>query len=228
MGARRGNLYEGDTHVPKRWHTRTLAWKVSPEDDPPDMSLTARIEAGCLLRRLQFRAHFTPSRTQERNDLCPCGYLSFVHDGPTEWCLAYRLTDRHVVISGLFPIDPAGRLDDLDTAEWSLRMLTSKPFERGWHAGDIDEFLQLTEAQVCLIDIRVALADKICDLRNERLRLTQTELARVIGSSQSRVAAMETPAAGVSLDLLIKSILGLGVDRAELARVIAGRDRTCA
>ncbi len=46
-------------------------------------------------------------------------------------------------------------------------------------------------------------------------------MARRLGSSQSRVAKMEASDASVSLDLLVKSLLTLGVSRDKVARVIA-------
>jgi hypothetical protein len=43
-----------------------------------------------------------------------------------------------------------------------------------------------------------------------------------VESSQSRVAKMESGDFAVSLDLLIKSLLALGVSRKDLAQIIAG------
>ncbi len=208
----------------KRRPTRTLAWDPSPDDnEPPPMSLAGRLETGCLLRRLQLKALGDPPRTRERTNIGHDSYQSYVRDGPTEWCLAYRLTDRHVIIAGLFLIGSGGHLGNPDRIDGALWMLPSKPVDSGWHIGDMGEFLELTEAQVCLVDIRVALADKIWFVRTGRLGLTQAEVARIVGSSQSRVAAMEVPTADVSLDLLVRTLVSLGVGRIELARVIAGR-----
>ena len=44
----------------------------------------------------------------------------------------------------------------------------------------------------------------------------------MIGSGQSRVAKMEKAESSVSIDLLIRSLLVLGADRNEIARVIQG------
>jgi transcriptional regulator with XRE-family HTH domain len=67
--------------------------------------------------------------------------------------------------------------------------------------------------------MRVALGSKLKELRN-RKRLSQVELARRIGPSQSRVAKLEAADPSVSLDLLIRSLITLGVTRQALARVI--------
>jgi transcriptional regulator with XRE-family HTH domain len=50
--------------------------------------------------------------------------------------------------------------------------------------------------------------------------LTQTELARLLKSSQSRVAKIEAGDSSVSLDLLVRSLIALGATRRELAHVI--------
>lgn len=55
----------------------------------------------------------------------------------------------------------------------------------------------------------------------QRRQLTQIDLARLIRSSQSRVAKMEAGDPSVSVDLLIKSLLALGVSRKELGRAIS-------
>jgi transcriptional regulator with XRE-family HTH domain len=51
--------------------------------------------------------------------------------------------------------------------------------------------------------------------------LTQEELARLLKSSQSRVAKMEAGDPTVSLDLLVRSLLALGASRKTLFRILA-------
>jgi len=51
--------------------------------------------------------------------------------------------------------------------------------------------------------------------------LTQSELAKRVRSSQSRVAKMEAGDPSVSIDLLVRSLLALGATRKDLARLIA-------
>jgi transcriptional regulator with XRE-family HTH domain len=66
------------------------------------------------------------------------------------------------------------------------------------------------------------LADGLKARRSAR-KVTQTELAEVMKSSQSRVAKMESGDPTVSLDLLVKSLLALGTSNRELAQIIAKR-----
>jgi len=52
--------------------------------------------------------------------------------------------------------------------------------------------------------------------------MTQREVARIVKSSQSRIAKMEAGDPSVSLDLLIRSLLVLGASGRDLGRIIAG------
>lgn len=62
-------------------------------------------------------------------------------------------------------------------------------------------------------------------LRGQRevLGVTQTALARRIGSSQSRLAKMEAGDPSVSLDLLIRALLAVGASRRQVGRALAMR-----
>ena len=61
--------------------------------------------------------------------------------------------------------------------------------------------------------------------RRARRRLSQAQLARLLKSSQSRVAKMEAGDPSVSIDLLIRSLLALGATPKELAQVLTSRPR---
>jgi len=91
---------------------------------------------------------------------------------------------------------------------------------RGWKVGTAAEFLGLTPEESAYVELKVALGSKLRDLR-KRKRLSQVELARRLGSSQSRVAKIEAADPSVSLDLLVRSLIALGATRKDLARVIA-------
>jgi predicted XRE-type DNA-binding protein len=94
---------------------------------------------------------------------------------------------------------------------------------RGWKSGGVGDFLDLTDAELAFIETKIALADALRALRTTR-HLTQHQLARLLGSSQSRVAKMEAADATVSLDLLVRALLQLGAGRKEVARSVAGRE----
>ncbi|RPJ87124.1 MAG: helix-turn-helix domain-containing protein, partial [Acidobacteria bacterium] len=64
--------------------------------------------------------------------------------------------------------------------------------------------------------------------QRQQRQLTQVELARVMKSSQSRVAKMEAGDPSVSLDLLIRSLFALGMSRNALARIVAKSESSSA
>ncbi len=90
---------------------------------------------------------------------------------------------------------------------------------KGWKVGSTKEFLRLTDEESAYIDLKIRLADGLRD-RRQRNRLSQVQLARMLRSSQSRIAKMEAGDPSVSLDLLIRSLLALGISDRELSRII--------
>lgn len=90
----------------------------------------------------------------------------------------------------------------------------------GWRVGDAADFLGLTPEEAAFVELKVALAIHLRQIR-KGLGLTQSQAAARLGSSQSRVARMEAADVSVSLDLLMRSLLALGVSRSELAKVIS-------
>jgi ribosome-binding protein aMBF1 (putative translation factor) len=91
----------------------------------------------------------------------------------------------------------------------------------GWTVGGTSEFLKLDAYEERLIELKLALAAGVRRLR-ERRGMTQTALAKQLGSSQSRVAKMEAGDASVSFDMMIRTLLGIGAGPAEIARLIRG------
>jgi predicted XRE-type DNA-binding protein len=96
----------------------------------------------------------------------------------------------------------------------------SRLHARGWRVGDAGGFLELTPEEAAFVELKLALAVRLRELRAQR-GWTQTHVADLLESSQSRVAKMEAADASVSLDLLVRSLLTLGESRADLGRVIA-------
>jgi len=89
----------------------------------------------------------------------------------------------------------------------------------GWKVGTASQLLGLSREEAELVELKLALA-KGLRLRREARRLTQGRLAKLIGSSQSRVAKMEAADSTVTLDLLLRSLLATGATRRELAKII--------
>lgn len=94
----------------------------------------------------------------------------------------------------------------------------------GWAVSDAREFLALTPNEAEFVEIKLALARRLRALREQR-HWTQAELAKHVGSSQSRVAKMEAADPTVSVDLLVRSLLAAGANRRELGRVVGSARR---
>lgn len=90
----------------------------------------------------------------------------------------------------------------------------------GFKVGSADEFLALTPEESTLVSLRLSLAEQV---RSRRLRLhySQTELARRIGSSQSRIAKLEAAESDVSLDLLFRALFATGAKMSDVGKVVA-------
>jgi DNA-binding XRE family transcriptional regulator len=89
----------------------------------------------------------------------------------------------------------------------------------GWTSGTAADFLGLSPAEAAVVEMKLDLSQA---LRSWRIRkkLTQEELARQLGSSQSRVAKMEAADATVTIDLLVRALLQIGAKRTDIARAI--------
>ena len=91
---------------------------------------------------------------------------------------------------------------------------------KGWKTGTVAEFLQLSPEESAYIEMKLALRKNRQERRKDK-SLTQKQLARLLRSSQSRVAKMEAGDPSVSLDLLVRSLLILGETRRGLAKVLS-------
>jgi DNA-binding XRE family transcriptional regulator len=91
---------------------------------------------------------------------------------------------------------------------------------KGWKIGDAADFLSLSPEEAAYVELKLSFSQNLKELRQEK-RLTQAQLAKMIRSSQSRVAKMEAGDPTVSLDLLVRSLLALGTSKRELARAIS-------
>jgi ribosome-binding protein aMBF1 (putative translation factor) len=92
--------------------------------------------------------------------------------------------------------------------------------KKGWMVGTVQDFLGLSDEEAAYVELRLRLASTLRKRRQQK-RLSQTQLAKRINSSQSRVAKMEAGDPSVSLDLLIRSLLALGASSRDLARAIS-------
>jgi len=85
-----------------------------------------------------------------------------------------------------------------------------------------EEFLGMTEDEAALVAMKVLLTRFTKELRKQN-GLSQAELAKLIGSNQSRVAKSEAGDPSISSDLLFRGALALGATRKDIARVLGTR-----
>ncbi len=91
---------------------------------------------------------------------------------------------------------------------------------KGWKVGTAKEFLNLSPEESAYVELKLELSKILLQTRREN-EMTQEQLARLLKSSQSRVAKMEIGDPSVSLDLLVRSLFAMGKSRKNLVRMLA-------
>ena len=89
----------------------------------------------------------------------------------------------------------------------------------GWKFVNAADFLHLTPDEQAYVEMKLALAKTLEETRKQK-GLTQKTLADKLHTSQPRVAMMEKGDPSVSLDLLIRALLILGIPPRKLAVAI--------
>ncbi|MHB0866801.1 MAG: helix-turn-helix domain-containing protein [Thermoleophilia bacterium] len=88
---------------------------------------------------------------------------------------------------------------------------------KGWQVGNAQESLGLSDEELAYIELKLALSKSLKERRQKQKR-TQLELAKLLKSSQSRVAKMEAGDPRVSIDLLVRALFVLGATKKDVAR----------
>jgi hypothetical protein len=88
---------------------------------------------------------------------------------------------------------------------------------KGYKIGSAEDFLGLSKEEVEYIELKLSLSHALA-LQRKQKKITQIQLAKMLKSSQSRVAKMECGDPTVSLDLLVKSLLAIGVSKESIAK----------
>ena len=88
-----------------------------------------------------------------------------------------------------------------------------------WVDSSAYEFLGLSPEESAYVDLKLRLSDALRRYRVVR-PMSQVALAKLIKSSQSRVAKMENGDPSVTIDLLLRALIRLGVKREEIASVL--------
>ncbi len=90
----------------------------------------------------------------------------------------------------------------------------------GWKVGSAKEFLGLSDEEAAMIELKLDLARALKKQRTRR-KMTQEQVGRMLGSSQSRVAKMEAGDPSVSIDRLVRSLFRMGAGKDALLRHLA-------
>lgn len=85
----------------------------------------------------------------------------------------------------------------------------------GFSVGGAQDFLGLTDEEMAYVEIKRSLSVNL-QVQRKKKRLTQTAAAKLLHTSQSRIAKMESADKSVSIDLLIRANLALGATTREL------------
>jgi len=96
------------------------------------------------------------------------------------------------------------------------KMKKKKLESKGYKIGSAEDFLELSNEEAKYIELKLALSQELAKQRKQK-KMTQIQLAKILNSSQSRVAKMEKGDPTVSLDLLIKSLLAVGATKKNIA-----------
>jgi DNA-binding XRE family transcriptional regulator len=86
----------------------------------------------------------------------------------------------------------------------------------GWVATSVEDFLGLSASEIAYIETKLKLSRTVKSLRQKK-KLTQTAVAKLLNSSQSRIAKMEKADDSVSVDLLLKAAYALGATTDDVA-----------
>lgn len=96
--------------------------------------------------------------------------------------------------------------------------------QAGYRITSAKEFLDLSDEEHELIELKIALIDELKRIRRAS-KVTQNQLAKMLRSSQSRIAMVENARGDISLDLICRALFALGVKKQKLGEMISSPER---
>lgn len=87
----------------------------------------------------------------------------------------------------------------------------------GWTIGSTEDFLELSPEEAAFLDLKLSLSRILKQQRTDQ-SISQSLLAKRIGSSQSRIAKAEACDHAISMDLMFRAIFATGMNRKDLAK----------
>jgi hypothetical protein len=92
----------------------------------------------------------------------------------------------------------------------------------GFKVGTVQEFLGLSHEEMALIELKLRLVTMLKAARQAQ-GITQHKLAKLMSSSQSRMAKLEGACTDASLDLICRALFTLGVTSRDIGKSLASR-----
>jgi transcriptional regulator with XRE-family HTH domain len=97
-----------------------------------------------------------------------------------------------------------------------------KNIGKGWVEGSAQELLGLSDAEAAYVEAKLALTRAVRE-RRVALGLSQAQMAKALGTSQSRFSFIEKGDPSVSIDLALRALFETGMDVKGAAAVMAGK-----
>ena len=216
-------------------HDKPIVW-LDGEIATPPFSSNARIEAGYLLRQIQKGTKLSLPQSRPMPSIGPNCHELRINDENLTWRIIYRIYNDMILILDVFEKKtsktPKSTIDVCKQRIKTMKKISKdgknkmdkrkkKQLEsKGYKVGTVEQFLDLSAEESEYIELKLALSEALAK-RRKSSKLTQVQLAKILKSSQSRVAKMEKGDPSVSLDLLVKSLLAMGAKKENIAKAIA-------
>ena len=97
----------------------------------------------------------------------------------------------------------------------------------GWEVGSTEDFLQLSDEESRLVELKLSLISAVKKSRIKR-KLSQIDLAQRMKSSQSRIAKIEAGDPSVSLDLIVRALIASGATTRDIQAAFTPSERKAA
>jgi predicted XRE-type DNA-binding protein len=89
----------------------------------------------------------------------------------------------------------------------------------GFEVTDSVDWLELTSEERTIVAMRIALSEELDRVRKEK-KLSQCELAKILGTKQPGVSRLISNPSSTTLDALIRALLALGATTRHIASLI--------
>jgi DNA-binding XRE family transcriptional regulator len=90
--------------------------------------------------------------------------------------------------------------------------------EAGWKMGNAEDFLNLTPTQSAYLDLRIEFHHKLRECMKKR-GYTYIQLGKLLNLPKSTIKKIEVGGPGLTIDLMIRSLLEIGVTGKEMANI---------